>query len=124
MKGKPNYVTNNQDIITKGLRNILKLKTDQRSKELSYKIILKKIQLKDNFSSYEGMVTTLATAELSSPGSRYNEVKTLVEETKDEVTAAMQIVEAEDRGRGLYTLQGAPTLLLEYPKFLGRDTQC
>ena len=65
------------------------------------------------------MVTTLTSAGLSSPGSRYNEVKQLVEETKDEVTAAMQIVEAEDRGRGLYTLQGVPTSLLEYPKFAG-----
>ena len=38
-------------------------------------------------------------------------------ETKDEVTDAIQIVEAEDRARGLYTLQVAPTSLLEYPKF-------
>ena len=41
--GKPTYITNNQDIITTGLRNILKLKTDHHSKELSYKIILKKM---------------------------------------------------------------------------------
>ena len=67
------------------------------------------------------MVTTLTSAELSSP--LYNEVKTLVEETKDEVTAAMQIVEAKDRGRGLYTLQDAPNSLLEYPKFQGRDSR-
>ena len=37
------YSTDNQEIIAKGLRNILKLKTDKRSKELSYKIILKKM---------------------------------------------------------------------------------
>ena len=86
--------------------------------------ITRTIQLEDYFTSYEGMVTTLSGAELSSPGSWYNEVKQSVEETKDEVTAAIQIVEAENRGRGLYTLQVAPTSLLEYPKFAGRDSQC
>jgi hypothetical protein len=73
---------------------------------------VRKLNVKDDFSSYKGMVTTLASAELSSPGSRYNEVKTLVEETKDEVTNAMEIVEAEDRERVIYTLQRAPTSLL------------
>ena len=58
------------------------------------------IQLEDNFSSYKGMMVTLASAELSSPGSWYNEVKQLVEETQFEVSASMQIVEAEDRRRG------------------------
>jgi hypothetical protein len=77
--------------------------------------ISRTIQLEDDFSSYKGMVTTLANAELSTTGSRYLEVKTLVEETKTEVTDAMQTVEAEDRARGLYTLQTAPTFLLEYP---------
>ena len=86
--------------------------------------ISRTIQLEDDFSSYEGMVTALASAELSSTGSRYHEVKNLVEETKTEVTDAMQTVEAEDRARRLYTLQTAPTLLLEYPKISGRDTQC
>ena len=82
------------------------------------------LQLKDNFFSYESMVTTLSGAELSSPGSWYNEIKQLVKETKDEVTAAIQAVEAEDRGRGLYTLQVEHTSLMEYPKFAGRDAQC
>ena len=59
------------------------------------------IQLKDHFSSYEGMVTTLATSELSTPGSRYLTVKTRVRDTKHEVKDAMQTVEAEDRARGL-----------------------
>ena len=31
------------------------------------------LELEDDFSSYEGMVTKLSGAELSSPGSRYNE---------------------------------------------------
>ena len=34
------------------------------------------------------------------------------------------MVEAEDRSRGLYTLQAAPASLLEYPKFSGKDAQC
>ena len=58
-------------------------------------------------------------AELSSPGSRYNEVRQLVEGTKENVTSAMQIVEAEDIARGLYT-----SSLLEYSKFAGCDSQC
>ena len=47
------------------------------------------LQLEDNFSGYEGMVTTLSSAELSSSASRYNEIKQLVEETKAEVTDAI-----------------------------------
>jgi hypothetical protein len=86
--------------------------------------ISRTIQLEDDFSSYEGMVTTLATSELNTSGSRYLTVKTWVEDTKDEVIGAMQTVEAEDRARGLYTLQTAPTSLLEYPKFSGNDSQC
>ena len=37
--------------------------------------ISRTIQLEDDFASYEGMVTVLASAELSSSGSLYNEVK-------------------------------------------------
>jgi hypothetical protein len=36
----------------------------------------------------------------------------------------MQTVEAEDRARGLYTLQPAPTSPLKYPNFSGKDTEC
>ena len=61
------------------------------------------------------MVTVLASAELSSSGSLYNEVKQLVENTKEHVSSAIQIVESEDRARGLYTLQLVPDSLLEYP---------
>ena len=71
------------------------------------------IQLEDDFASYEGMVTFLASAELSSSGSLYNKVKQLVENTKEHVSSAMQIVESEDRARGLYTLQVGPASLLE-----------
>ena len=85
--------------------------------------ISRTIQLEDDFASYEGMVTVLVSAELSSSGSQYNEVRQLVEGTKEHVTSAMQTVEAEDRVRGLYTLQVTPASLLEYPKFSGRDSQ-
>ena len=81
------------------------------------------IQLKDHFSSYEGMVTTLATSELSTPGSRYLTVKTRVRDKKSEVKDAMQTVEAEDRARGLYTLQTAPASLLKYTNLSGKDTR-
>ena len=70
------------------------------------------------------MVTVLVSAELSSSRSRYNEVRQLVDGTKEHVTSAMQTVEAEDRARGLYSLQVAPASLLEYPKFSGRDSEC
>ena len=53
-----------------------------------------------------------------------NEVKQLVENTKEHVSSAIQIVESEDRARGLYTLQLVPDSLLEYPKFSGCDTRC
>ena len=86
--------------------------------------ISRTIQLEDDFSSYEGMVTTLATPELNNTRSRYLTVNTWVEETKDEVQDAIQTVEAEDQARGLYTLQTAITLLLEYPQFSGKDSQC
>ena len=43
--------------------------------------------MEDDFASYEGMVTV--SGELSSSSSRYNEVRLLVEGTKDHVTAAM-----------------------------------
>ena len=71
--------------------------------------ITRTIQLEDDFASYKGMVMVLARSELCSPASRYNEVREMVEGTKDHVTSAMQTVEAEDRSRGLYTLQVAPT---------------
>ena len=70
------------------------------------------------------MVTTLATSNLNSSGSRYLAVKTWVEDRKNEVTDAIQTVEAEDRARGLYTLQSSPTSLLEYQTFSGNDSQC
>ena len=38
--------------------------------------ISRTIQLEEDFSSYEGMVTTLATSELNTSGSRYLTVKT------------------------------------------------
>ena len=69
-------------------------------------------------------MTVLARSELCSQASRYNEVREMVEGTKDHVTSAMQTVEAEDRSRGLYTLQVAATSLLEYPKLSGCDSQC
>jgi hypothetical protein len=86
--------------------------------------ISRTIQLEDDFASYEGMVTVLVSGELSRSGSRYNEVRQLVESTKEHVTSAMQTVETEERARGLYTLQVTPASLLEYPKFSGRDSQC
>jgi hypothetical protein len=86
--------------------------------------ISRTIQLEVDFSSYEGMVTTLAMPELNNTRSRYLTVKTWVEETKDEVQDAIQTVEAEDQARGLYTLHTAITLLLEYPQFSGKDSQC
>ena len=70
------------------------------------------------------MVTTLAASELNTSGSRYLTVKAWVEDAKQEVMEAMQIVEAEDRARGLYSLQTTPTSLLEYPNFSGKDSQC
>ena len=82
--------------------------------------ISRTIQLADDFASYEGMVTVLAVGDLSSSSSRYNKVRLLdVEGTKDYVTSAMQVFEAEDRSTGLYT----PASLLEYPKFSGKDAQ-
>ena len=54
--------------------------------------ISRTIQLEDDFTSYEGMVTVLVSPELSSAGSRYNKVRQLVEDTKEHVTSAMQIV--------------------------------
>ena len=65
------------------------------------------------------MVTTLAAFELNTSGSRYLTVKAWVEDAKQEVMEAMQIVEAEDRARGLYSLQTTPTSLLEHP-----NSQC
>ena len=69
-------------------------------------------------------MTTLAAFELNTSGSRYLTVKAWVEDKKQEVMEAMQIVEAEDRARGLYSLQTTPTSLLEYPNFSGKDSQC
>ena len=69
------------------------------------------------------MVATLVTSELSTPGSRYLTVKTRVRDTKNEVKDAMQTVEAEDRARGLYTLQPAPVSPLKYPNFSGEDAE-
>ena len=66
------------------------------------------------------MVTTLAASELNTSGSRYLTVKAWLEDAKQEVMDAMQIVEAEDRARGLYTLQTPPTSLLEYPNIFGQ----
>ena len=85
--------------------------------------VARTIQLENDFASYEGMVTVLASGELTSSASQYNEVRQLVEGTKYHVTSAMQVVEAEDRSRGLYAVQAAPASLLEYPKFSGRDVQ-
>ena len=76
--------------------------------------------MEDNFASYEVMV--LASGELSSSASRYNEIRQLVEGTMDHLTSAMQVVEAEVRSIGLYTLKVAPASLLEDPKFSGNVT--
>jgi hypothetical protein len=42
-QGDKRYRTDDSKIIERGLSNILKLQTDQKSKELSYKIILMKV---------------------------------------------------------------------------------
>ena len=48
------------------------------------------------------MVTVSNTGELSSSSSRYNEVRLPLDDTKNHVTAATEVVEAEDKSRGFY----------------------
>ena len=43
------------------------------------------------------MVTVSNTGELSSSSSRYNEVRLPLDDTKNHVTAATEVVEAEDK---------------------------
>jgi hypothetical protein len=81
-------------------------------------------QASDEFSSYKGVVTVWARDELSSSGSNYLDIHDYIEDTKVSVDSAIATVEAEDKKRGLYSLQIAPVSLMEYPKFAGLDSQC
>jgi hypothetical protein len=47
-----------------------------------------------------------------------------LEQTKASIDNAIAAVEAEDKRRGLYSLQTVPISLMEYPKFAGLDNQC
>ena len=81
-------------------------------------------QASDEFSNYKATVTVWANDELSSSGSKYLDICGYIQETKVSVDSAIATVVAEDKRRGLYSLQIAPVSLMEYPKFAGLDSQC
>jgi hypothetical protein len=86
--------------------------------------ITRMTQVKDEFSEYKSCVTVWARDDLSRSGSNYLELDDYIEDTKARVDDTIAMVEAEDKRRGLYSLQVAPVSLMEYPKFAGLDSQC
>ena len=92
---------------------------DQSNKRKPNKRQLERLVGWGGFSPQEDLDSILVRVDLIiSSLSRYNEVRLLMEGTKNHVTAIMQVDEAEDRSRGVYTFQVAPASLLS-----GKDAQ-